>query len=311
MATLAATPTRSLSIPAHWRARIGYLALLGVLAYLVVLPMIRLQSLAFENGAQGYRSQYGRYDIAETLWTTLALAVGSLVIAMVLGTLLAFAASRLPAKLGFLRVIPILPIVMPAIAEHRRLGLPAFARARLPQRIAQQAAVVERVDTGPIDVYTVPWIIILTGFGLTSFVYLFVGAGMQNISSEHLEAAQVGGSSTLGVFFRIVLPLLRPSLIYGGGIALLLGLGQFTGPLLLGQNSGVKVLTTEMYRRASESPADFAAAAAAGSPLVIFGLVSGSDPEVPAGQPGPVSSPTAARHSRLRPAGPAWATATI
>ena len=41
MATLAATPTRSLSIPAHWRARIGYLASLGVLAYLVVLPMIR------------------------------------------------------------------------------------------------------------------------------------------------------------------------------------------------------------------------------------------------------------------------------
>ncbi|MDA6565704.1 ABC transporter permease subunit, partial [Escherichia coli] len=108
------------------------------------------------------------------------------------------------------------------------------------------------MDSGPIDVYSTPWIIILTGFGLTSFVYLFVSAGMQNISSEHLEAAQISGSSTLGVFFRVVLPLLRPSLVYGGGIALLLGLGQFTGPLLLGQISGVKVLTTEMYRRVSE-----------------------------------------------------------
>ncbi|WP_330252136.1 ABC transporter permease subunit [Nocardia sp. NBC_00565] len=271
MATL--TATRSLAIPAHWRARIGYLALLAVLAYLVVLPMIRLQSLAFENGAQGYRNQYGRFDIAETIGTTIALALGSLVIAMVLGTVLAFAASRLPAKLGFLRIIPILPIVMPAVANVVGWAFLLSPGPGYLNLVLRKLPWWSGSDIGPIDVYTVPWIIILTAFGLTSFVYLFVSAGMQNISSEHLEAAQVSGSSTLGVFFRVVLPLLRPSLIYGGGIALLLGLGQFTGPLLLGQNSGVKVLTTEMYRRVSESPSDFAAAAAAGSPLVIFGLV--------------------------------------
>ena len=191
---------------------------------------------------------------------------------MVLGTLLAFAASRLPAKLGFLRVIPILPIVMPAIANIVGWAFLLSPGPGYLNVLLRKLPWWSGSDTGPIDVYTVPWIILLTAFGLTSFVYLFVGAGMQNISSEHLEAAQVGGSSTLGVFFRIVLPLLRPSLIYGGGIALLLGLGQFTGPLLLGQNSGVKVLTTEMFHRASESPSDFAAAAAAGSPLVIFGL---------------------------------------
>ena len=116
MATLAATPTRSLSIPAHWRARIGYLALLGVLAYLVVLPMIRAAVAGVENGAQGYRSQYGRDHIAETLWTTLALAVGSPVISMVFLTLLAFAASRLPAEPG-LWVTDRWLIVMPAIAN--------------------------------------------------------------------------------------------------------------------------------------------------------------------------------------------------
>ncbi|MGQ4601435.1 ABC transporter permease subunit [Nocardia sp. R6R-6] len=273
MATSTATSIELRAIPAHLRARIGYLALLAVLAYLVVLPMIRLQSLAFENGAQGYRNQYGRFDIAETIGTTIALALGSLVIAMVLGTVLAFAASRLPDRLGFLRIIPILPIVMPAVANIVGWAFLLSPGPGYLNLVLRKLPWWSGSDSGPIDVYTVPWIIILTAFGLTSFVYLFVSAGMQNVSSEHLEAAQVSGSSTLGVFFRVVLPLLRPSLIYGGGIALLLGLGQFTGPLLLGQNSGVKVLTTEMYRRVSESPSDFAAAAAAGSPLVIFGLV--------------------------------------
>ncbi|MGH9258393.1 MAG: ABC transporter permease, partial [Acidimicrobiales bacterium] len=121
--------------------------------------------------------------------------------------------------------------------------------------------------------YTMPWIVIITGFGLTAFVYLFVSSGFANINSELLEAAQVSGSNGLGVFFRITLPLLRPVLVYGGGVALLLGLGQFTGPLLLGRNAGITVLTTQMYFFVSQSPIDYGAAAAIGSPLLIFGIL--------------------------------------
>jgi iron(III) transport system permease protein len=119
----------------------------------------------------------------------------------------------------------------------------------------------------------VPWIILITGFALTSFVYLFVSAGLKDINQEHIEAAQVAGSSRAGVFFKVVLPLLRPSLIYGGGVVLLLGMGQFTAPLLLGTNQGIDVITTEMFHFVSASPVDFGAAAAMGSPLLIFGLV--------------------------------------
>lgn len=258
---------------AGWGARAGYLLLVLVLGYLVVVPLYRLQSLAFSDGARGYRAQYGRQDIGQVIWTTVQLAVGSLVIAMVLGTVLAFATSRLPARFGFLRVVPVLPIVMPAIASVSGWAFLLSPGPGYLNAVLRTLPWWDSLESGPVDVYTTTWIVILTGFGLTSFVYLFVSAGMAGISNEHLEAAQASGSSTVGVFFRIVLPLLRPSLVYGGGVALLLGLGQFTGPLLLGSNTGVKVLTTEMYRRVSQSPADFASAAAAGSPLVILGLV--------------------------------------
>jgi iron(III) transport system permease protein len=100
-----------------------------------------------------------------------------------------------------------------------------------------------------------------------------VSAGLKDINQEHVEAAQVSGSSRIGVFFKVILPLLRPSLIYGGGVVLLLGLGQFTAPLLLGTSQGIDVVTTEIYRYVSQSPTDFAAAAAMGSPLLIFGLI--------------------------------------
>ena len=272
MTTLVQRPVTIISA-ARWRARLGYAVLVAALLYMVVLPLYRLQSMAFADGARGYRAQYGRADIGEVIWTTVQLALASVTIAMVLGTLLAFATSRLPQRFSFLRMVPVLPIVMPAIANVVGWAFllspgPGYLNAAM-----RHLPWWSDLDSGPVDVYSATWIIILTGFGLTSFVYLFVSAGMAAISAEHLEAAQTSGSSTIGVFVRVVLPLLRPSLIYGAGVALLLGLGQFTGPLLLGANTGVEVLTTEMYRRVSESPADFAAAAAAGSPLVVLGLL--------------------------------------
>jgi iron(III) transport system permease protein len=247
----------------------GAAALLLELGYLVVLPLFRLQSLAFEDGAQGYRDQFGRSDIAQTLQTTVVLALVSLVIAMVLGTVLAFAVSRLPRRVGFLRIIPIMPIVMPSVANVVGWAFLLSPGPGYLNALMRQLPWWDHLDTGPVNVYSSTWIILITGFGLTSFVYLYDSAGMQNIGSEHLEAAAISGSSTIGVFFKVVLPLLRPSLVYGSGVALLLGLGQFTGPLLLGQNEGVNVLTTEMYRRTSESPTNFAAAAAAGADGII------------------------------------------
>jgi iron(III) transport system permease protein len=251
----------------------GVVVFVAALGYLVVLPLIRLQTFAFEDGAEGYRTAYSAPGIGEVLWTTAALATGSLVIAMVLGTSLAWAASRLPARYGFLRTLPVLPIVIPAVANVVGWVFLFSPRPGYLNALLRYLPWWSDLESGPVDIYSVPWIILITGFLLTSFVYLFVTAGLQGINQEHIEAAEACGSSPSGAFFKVVLPLLRPALIYGAGVVLLLGLGQFTAPLLLGSSLGINVVTTEMFRYMSESPVDFAAAAAFGAPLVIFGLV--------------------------------------
>jgi iron(III) transport system permease protein len=261
-----------------WRARravpaVAVVAFVGALAYLVVLPLVRLQATAFENGAHGYRIAFGSPRIGEVLLTTSELALGSLVIAMVVGTLLAWAATQLPPQYRLLRSLPVLPIVVPAVANVIGWAFLFSPRPGYLNALLRQLPWWDHLDSGPVDVYTVPWIILITGFSLAAFVYLFVSAGLKDINQEHVEAAQVCGSSRLGVFFKVVLPLLRPSLIYGGGVVLLLGLGQFTAPLLLGTSRGIDVVTTEIFRYVSEAPTDFGAAAAMGSPLLLVGLV--------------------------------------
>jgi iron(III) transport system permease protein len=253
--------------------RAGVAAFLVGIAYLVLMPLYRLQQLAFEDDAAGYRTAFDKAGMADTIRRTVGLALGSLAIALVLGTMLAWAATRLPPRMRILRVLPILPIVVPAVASVIGWAFLLSPRPGYLNALLRNLPWWDHLDEGPVDIYTMPWIVIITGFGLTAFVYLFVSSGFGNINSEMLEAAQVSGSRGLAVFFRITLPLLRPVLVYGGGVALLLGLGQFTGPLLLGRNAGITVLTTQMFFSVSQTPVDFGAAAAIGSPLLIFGVL--------------------------------------
>lgn len=253
--------------------RLGALALLVGIGYLVLVPLWRLQQLAVKDDFQGYRTAFGRKTIGSTITSTIGLALGSLVIALVLGTALAWAATRLPSRLRILRVLPILPIVVPAVAAVVGWSFLLSPRPGYLNALLRNLPWWSDLTEGPVDIYTLPWIVIITGFSLTAFVYLFVSAGFANINAELLEAAQVSGSSGLKVFFKVTLPLLRPTLVYGGGVALLLGLGQFTGPLLLGRNAGIRVLTTDMYLSVSQSPVDYGAAAAVGSPLLLFGII--------------------------------------
>lgn len=254
-------------------SKLALIAFLLALAYLSVLPLIRLQIKALGNHGQPYRDAFSRAGEWETVRYTLELGLGSLVIAMVLGTYLAWAASVLPPKLRFLKILPIFPIIVPAVSAvvgwvFLLSPVPGYLNAAL-RHLPWWS---DRLE-GPFDIYTLPFIMIITGLSLASFVYLFVSSGLENINGELIEAAQVSGSSRAGVFFKVVLPLLRPSLVYGGGVALLLSLGQFTGPLLLGRNQGISVLTTDMFFATTNTPPDYALAAAIGSPLLIFGVV--------------------------------------
>lgn len=242
------------------------------LAFLVVLPLWRIQAVALEDDAHGYRTAFGASSFGETLQRTILLALGSLVIGMVLGTGLAWAATRIPHRWRILATIPIVPIVVPAVANITGWVFMLSPGPGYLNAFLRKLPWWNHLDSGPVDIYTMPWIIILTGLGLTAFVYLFVSAGLRNINGELIEAAMASGSSSTAVFFRITVPLLRPVLIYGGGVALLLGLGQFTAPLLLGRNGGINVLTTDIYRSVSQSPIDYSVAAAIGSPLILIGL---------------------------------------
>src|SRR5581483_2286538 len=96
--------------------RLGMLVFLGGVGYLTILPLARLQYLALAHGARSYSEAYSRAGEWKTIKYTIYLGVGSLALALILGTGLAWAALSLPRRLAFLRAVPILPIVLPPLA---------------------------------------------------------------------------------------------------------------------------------------------------------------------------------------------------
>lgn len=246
---------------------------LAGLGYLIIWPLARMQLFAAEDGGRGYRAAFSTDGVVGVLVDTFVLAVGSTLIATVLGTGLAWAVTRLPRRLQWMRVLPLLPIVMPMVAVVLGWTFLLSPRPGFLNSALRSLPWWSDLESGPVDIYSYHWIVIITGFALTAFVFLFVSTGMQNISADHIEAAQSNGAGATRVFFGVVLPLLRPSLIQGVGVAFLMGLGQFTAPLLLGTNSGTDVVATWMLMFTSNSPIDYGAAAALGSPLLVVGLV--------------------------------------
>ena len=131
-------------------SKLGLIAFLLALAYLSVLPLVRLQIKAFSNHGQPYRDAFTRAGEWTTVRYTLELGLGSTIIALVLGNLPGLGGERPAAK------TPV-PEDPPDLSDHpaggvrdRRLGVSTLARARLPECCAAPPPLVERSPRGTV-----------------------------------------------------------------------------------------------------------------------------------------------------------------
>jgi iron(III) transport system permease protein len=242
--------------------------------FLVLSPVLQLQWRAFLDGGSAFARMQDLPRIGTTLTTTIVLAILSSVLAVFMGTLLAWCASMLPQRVRRIgELAPLLPLVVPAVAAVTGWIFLLSPRVGYLNMLLRQLPGLDSLEEGPFDIYSVTGIIIITGMLLSSFVYVFVFTGLKNMGQELEAAAAACGASPTMRFFTITLPLLRPSIIFATGVVFLLGLGQFTAPLLLGRTAKIDVLTTEMFYLTERFPVDFGLGAALGFPILALGLM--------------------------------------
>lgn len=271
--TTATGPTlRDSTTVARALSRLVVIATIAAVAALVVVPIYFVMRSAVEDDARGVRSLQDSHAFGEALRTTVALGAGSVVVATVVGSTLAWFAHTLPRGRRWLGVLPLFPLVLPPLALVTGYGFLLSPDIGFLNRLIR-ALPLAPWETGPFDVYTVPWMILITGLPLASFVFLFVRASLGQMHQDLFDAAAASGAGPFRVYYRVVLPLTRPAIVYGVLTVALLSLGQFTVPLLLGRQVGVTVLSTEMYFELQGYPPDIAVASAYGLPIVAAGLI--------------------------------------
>ncbi len=106
--------------------------------------------------------------------------------------------------------------------------------------------------------------------------FIILMAGVQGISDDYLEAARIDGAGRMTIFFKIILPLLKPILIYVSITSLIGGLQLFDIPFLMSGGLGnpqgaLNTMSMYLFNTAFKyNNVGYAAAIAYGLFFIIF-----------------------------------------
>jgi iron(III) transport system permease protein len=195
----------------------------GGIALLVAIPIVVVVSSLATPSVDIWVHLWRTY-LLELIWNTLALIVGVGLGVLVLGTGLAWLVTmyRFPGQRLFEGLL-ILPLAMPAyVMGFVFLGL--FDYAGPTQRWW-------RWMFGPHawfpDIASYGGVAMVMTLVLYPYVYLLARTAFLEQSAGTVEAARALGISELGIFWKVMVPLARPSIAAGLALALMEALADF------------------------------------------------------------------------------------
>jgi molybdate transport system permease protein len=186
-------------------ASLFVLPLIGLLG---VTPWSRLWSLLTDE------------VVLDALQLSLVTSLSAAVLSAVLGVPLAWVLSRIefPGR-SFVRAIVTLPMVLPPVVGGAALLFALGRRGVVGEPLAEATGFVLPFST---------WGVILANtFVAMPFLVVTVEGAFSSLDGRHEAAASSLGASRLGVFWRVTLPMIRPSLVAGVVLAWARALGEF------------------------------------------------------------------------------------
>ncbi|BBK33533.1 iron(III) transport system permease protein [Stella humosa] len=273
--TLAAGPGRP-----SWATRLRHfdptilvwLLLAAVLVFLVVNPLLRLVLTSFAEKDTGvftlanYAAAYGRPRYVQALWNSVLLGAAVSVLCLVLAVPLAWGVSRtdMPGK-GLVRLLVLGTFITPPYLGAIGWILLAGPNAGWINRIWRGLTGAE----DPLfDIYSFPGLTLIIALYSFPYLFIFVSAALDLVSSEMEDAASILGAGKSHTTFRITLPLVLPAILGGLIITFLEAIALFGSPALIALPARFNVVTTQLWQFFSH-PARVEVAAAFAMPLLL------------------------------------------
>jgi iron(III) transport system permease protein len=259
----------------HWAAESGLLrrlfsarnlviaVVVAIIAYLGAVPLVFMLWKTFFVGGTlslaNFRSAYTSVGIGTMMLNTLAFAIGSTVVALLIGSVLAYLIARtdVPGK-PLMFAASLVPLIIPGI-----LHTIAWVFILDPQIGVANKWLIEPLDGGhPFQLYSIPGMIVVEGLHLAPLVFLLMVAALRGMDPALEESAIMSGASLPTVFRRITVPLVRPALYAGALIMFVRGLESFEVPALLGLRNHIWVYTSRIWQALNDVIPDYGQAGA-------------------------------------------------
>jgi iron(III) transport system permease protein len=196
----------------------------------------------YESSLLAYKFIFTDPKFYKAMLNSAMIAIGMTVIALPLGTALAYLLVRtdMPGK----RVIG--PLILAPMFISSIVIAFGFVVMFGPVGFASTAA-NDILGFVPWNIYSIEAVIIIAGLTHIPHVYLYTSASLKGVASDLDEAARVLGATTLQAARRVTIPVIRPAIAYAMVLVCFLGFELFGLPLILSEPQGEQVLATYLY----------------------------------------------------------------
>ena len=221
------------------RSELAAAALTLLLAWLVIYPIVIVAADAAHPSA--LRDFFTRPGEWAALWASIWISLVSVILAAAIGIPLAFLFEwfDFPGR-KTLGALIALPVVLPPL-----VGVIAFLF------LYGESGFIARAVQSLLHLQNAPWrlqgavaILLVHAYSMYVYFYLFTRAGLAKLDVSMLEAAQALGADARATLWRVIVPLLRPSLVGAAILTFMTALGSFSAPYIFG--GGFRVMTTQI-----------------------------------------------------------------
>jgi iron(III) transport system permease protein len=269
-ATGTTTRTTSRWIGFNWTLLL-WIALAVILAFIVVNPILRLIVVSFEDPDSGaftlanYITAYGRARHIEALLNTVMMGGAVAVLCTIFAVPLAWACSRtdMPGR-TFVRLTVLGAFITPPYLGAVGWILLAGPNSGWLNKIWMSLTGSEQ---GIVDVFSFYGLVLIMAINLYFFIFVFVSAALDMVSSEMEDAANILGAGTLRTAAKVTMPLVLPALIGGLIVTFLQAIALFGVPALISIPARFPVVATQLWQF-FEFPVQVEVAAAYAIPLL-------------------------------------------
>jgi iron(III) transport system permease protein len=267
---------------ARWR-RPNFLLLLcvGIAGWLVLVPLVALFVTAFtEDTGLGFGAwtldnfveAYGSASILRLVLNSLIYALGTAAVSFAIGGFVAWAVERTDA---------------PGRALFHNLALLSFAIPGLLMAMAWIFVLSPNIGwvnaalksafgltSAPLNIYTMAGMIWALASHYFPLAYLAVGPALRALDVRMEEAGLMAGARYWQVLPKITLPLLRPAILSGLLLLVILALSSYEVPRVIGRPARIEVFTTAIQNATAGTPPEFGVASALSLTLLAVCIIA-------------------------------------